>query len=72
MSRQANFTSNIINVHRRVVKDVLAQFARGRRGRYVWSPGVRRHIVDNTPLYQQIEEQAAAKKAAEAFVKTPK
>ena len=58
MSTQRNFTPNILTTHRRITKDILAQFARARRGRYAWSPGVRRHIADNTKLYQQIEENA--------------
>ena len=58
MSTQRNFTSNILTVHRRITKDILAQFARARRGRYAWGPGVRRHIRDNTELFQQIEESA--------------
>ena len=58
MSTQRNFTSNILTVHRRIMKDIVAQFARARRGRYAWSPSVHRHIRDNTPLFQKIEEAA--------------
>ena len=58
MSTQRNFTPNILTLHRRVTRDILAQFTRARRGRYAWSPGVRRHIRDNTKLFQQIEESA--------------
>ncbi len=57
MSRRAAFRPNICTTHRRLVRDILAQFARHFAGRYVWHPSVRRHIEADSALYNKIKEQ---------------
>ncbi len=57
MSPRPGFHTNIVVTHRRLVRDILAQFARHFRGRYVWHPTVRWHIETDSELFNEIKEK---------------